>query len=81
MAHADIKPEFIVTLASHEYRLIALALARMLKNEADIQAALKLNVDLCRIRAAMLKDQLGKAEHSLEGAMELLEDNESDAGP
>jgi len=81
MAHADVKPEFIVTLAAHEYRLIALGLARMLKNEADIQAALKLNVDLCRIRAAMLKDQLGKAEHSLEGAMELLEDNESDAGP
>lgn len=68
MPHVELKPCYSVSLTHDEFRLVTMALARMLKDPDDITRAAHLNEHLCHLRAVMLRDTLGVAERALEGA-------------
>ncbi len=56
MPHIDVKQTYSLELTSDEYRLIALSLAGLIKEE-DRMEALALNTRLCTLRMKSLKNQ------------------------
>lgn len=57
MAYTEVEQNYLLKLTSQEYRLVTMALAGILKDEEDKQAALALNTKLCEQRTKALKNQ------------------------
>lgn len=71
MPHTESRMQYTLMLTDQEFRLVTMALARMLVDEEDSSAALKLNTQLCHQRVVALHQAKEVAEKALEGASAL----------
>lgn len=62
---------YTVTFTDREFRIVTMALADLLQDDADIAEALKLNTQLCHQRLVMIAQAKEIAQHALESASAL----------
>ena len=76
MPHTEVKPTYQVTLTADEFRLVTLALGRLLKDPRDQLDALQLNIHLCAQREHGLGIWTEVAEKALQGAEKINKNTE-----